>query len=53
MNNPMLLDAAMPSPTEDLMYFIMDNPIVVVIIGVVLIGAIALVIAIAKNNDKK
>ena len=49
----MLLDAAMPSPTEDLMYFIMDNPIVVVILGVVLIAAIALVIAVVKKNDKK
>ncbi|MBR6257012.1 MAG: hypothetical protein IKR23_06485 [Lachnospiraceae bacterium] len=53
MNGPMLLDAAMPTPTESLMDFIMDNPVVVVVLGVVLVAAIVLVISIMKNNDKK
>ena len=53
MNGPMLLEAAMATPTESLMDFIMDNPVVVVVLGVVLVAAIVLVISIMKNNDKK
>ena len=48
MNDPMLLDAAMPTPAESIMDFIMDNPIVVLILAAVLVAAIVMVITIVK-----
>ena len=52
MNDPMLLDAAMPTPTESIAEFLFGNPLVLVIAGVVLVAVIALVIAIVKNTKK-
>ncbi len=53
MNDPMLLDAAVPTPTESIAEFLFDNPLVLVIAGIVLVAVIALVIAIIKNAGKK